>query len=109
MAIAAWHPFKTRRRVADLVRETICSMSGSIPPPIRFDPCIAHHTVPANRRGFRARRVAVCDRIPAVLPHSAAEIARQSILFEADWVPNREGVSKAFKQLYKERTALRGT
>ncbi len=23
MAIAAWHPFKTRRRVADLVRETI--------------------------------------------------------------------------------------
>ena len=24
MAIAAWHPFKTRRRVADLVRETIC-------------------------------------------------------------------------------------
>ena len=24
VAIAAWHPFKTRRRVADLVRETIC-------------------------------------------------------------------------------------
>ena len=24
MAIAAWHPFKTRRRVADAVRETIC-------------------------------------------------------------------------------------
>jgi hypothetical protein len=24
MAIAAWHPFKTMRRVADLVRETIC-------------------------------------------------------------------------------------
>ena len=23
MAIATWHPFKTRRRVADLVRETI--------------------------------------------------------------------------------------
>ena len=31
------------------------------------------------------------------------------ILFEADWVPNREGVSKALEQLYKERTALRGT
>ena len=31
------------------------------------------------------------------------------ILFEADWVPNREGVSKAFEQLYKERTALPGT
>jgi hypothetical protein len=29
--------------------------------------------------------------------------ARSRIVFEADWVPNREGVAKAFEQLYRER------
>ncbi len=28
------------------------------------------------------------------------------ILFEEDWVPNREGIARAFEQLYKERPAI---
>lgn len=28
------------------------------------------------------------------------------ILFEEDWVPNREGIARAFEQLYKERPAV---
>lgn len=31
------------------------------------------------------------------------------MLFEEDWVPNREGVARAFEQLYKERAAARAT
>lgn len=31
------------------------------------------------------------------------------ILFEEDWVPNREGIARAFEQLYKERAAIRET
>jgi hypothetical protein len=30
------------------------------------------------------------------------------ILFEEDWVPNREGVAKAFEQLYGQRATVRG-
>jgi hypothetical protein len=29
------------------------------------------------------------------------------ILFEEEWVPNREGVAKAFEQLYGERATIR--
>jgi hypothetical protein len=29
------------------------------------------------------------------------------ILFEEEWVPNREGLAKAFEQLYKERPTAR--
>src|ERR1700730_2906067 len=31
------------------------------------------------------------------------------ILFEEDWVPNREGIARAFEQLYKEPAAVRAT
>lgn len=56
----------------------------------RFDPCIAHHPVPANRPGFPgnknyrnsgrlASRSASANRIPVVLPWSAPNITGQSL------------------------------
>jgi hypothetical protein len=29
------------------------------------------------------------------------------ILFEKEWVPNREGIAKAFEQLYQDSAAIR--
>jgi hypothetical protein len=69
------------------------TMSGALPSHgrgRRFDPCIAHHPVRANRLGFLgdknsrnsgrlASRGRSANRIPAVLPRSAPEFPGQSL------------------------------
>jgi hypothetical protein len=50
---------------------------------------------------------AICFLLIRIARPNFALPADSRILFEEDWVPNREALAKAFEQLYKERAAVR--
>jgi hypothetical protein len=52
---------------------------------------------------------AICYLFVRIARPSFALPADNRILFEEEWVPNRDCVAKAFEQLYKERAAPRET
>ena len=55
---------------------------------------------------FTAVRVyAICYLLVRIARPSFILPKDSKILFEADWVPNREGITKAFEQLYGARAA----
>ena len=50
---------------------------------------------------------AICYLLVRIARPDFALPPNSRILFEEDWVPNREGVAKAFEQLYGECAAVR--
>jgi hypothetical protein len=50
---------------------------------------------------------AICYLLVRIARPNFALPPDSQILFEEDWVPNREGIAKAFEQLYKEPAAVR--
>lgn len=52
---------------------------------------------------------AICYLFVRIARPSFALPRDSRFLFEDDWVPNREGIARAFEQLYKERAAPRET
>jgi hypothetical protein len=51
---------------------------------------------------------ATCYLLARIARPSFALPPDSRILFEEDWVPNRQGIAKAFEQLYGERATVRG-
>jgi len=51
---------------------------------------------------------AICYLLIRIARPSFSLPPHSRILFEEDWVPNREGVARAFEQLYRERAARVG-
>ena len=52
---------------------------------------------------------AICYLLVRIARPNFALSPDSRFLFEDEWVPNREGIAKAFEQLYKERAAGRQT
>ena len=52
---------------------------------------------------------AICYLLVRIARPSFALPPDSRILFEEEWVHNRDGIAKAFEQLYQERAALRGS
>jgi hypothetical protein len=50
---------------------------------------------------------AICYLLVRIARPNFALPPDSRILFEEDWIPNREGIARAFEQLYKEPAAVR--
>jgi len=77
------------------------------PVTVRYGKAMARSITTTRLTFFTTQSVyAICYLLIRIAQPDFALPPDSRILFEEDWVPNREGIARAFEQLYKGRPAV---